>query len=62
MQHLMIATALLAMYTWTVCVSVCLAGAWVGGILREISDLKLGLILDRHPNYHTGLAVEAPWG
>ncbi|MCH8351624.1 MAG: hypothetical protein IIB29_15335 [Chloroflexi bacterium] len=53
---------LLALYTWMVWVSVCLVGAWVGGILREISDLNLRLILDRHQNDHTGLAVESPLG
>ena len=32
---------LLALYTWMVWVSLCLVGAWVGLILRRISDLYL---------------------
>ena len=56
--HAGLDSLLLALYTWMVWVSVCLVGAWVGGILREISDLNLRLILDHHQNNNTGLAVE----
>ena len=31
----------LALYTWMVCVSICLIGAWVGLGLRHIGDLYL---------------------
>ena len=34
-------TILLALYTWMVWVSLCLGGAWVGLILRRVSDLYL---------------------
>jgi hypothetical protein len=34
-------TIQLALYTWMVWVSLCLAGAWVGLVLRRISDLYL---------------------
>ena len=34
-------TILFALYTWMVWVSLCLAGAWVGMILRRINDLYL---------------------
>ena len=34
-------TIQLALYTWMVWISLCLAGAWVGLILRRISDLYL---------------------
>ena len=30
-----------ALYTWMVWISLCLAGAWVGMILRRVSDLYL---------------------
>ena len=47
---------LLALYTWMVWVSICLIGAWVGLILRQISDFYLHQVLAEQPEDQTSLA------
>lgn len=46
----------LALYTWMVWVSICLIGAWVGLILRQISDFYLHQVRSEQPEDQTYLA------
>ena len=46
----------LALYTWMVWVSICLIGAWVGLILRQISDYYLHQVRAEQPEDQTSLA------
>lgn len=48
----------LALYTWMVWVSICLIGAWVGLILRQISDFYLQQFRAGQPEDPTTLAVD----
>ena len=47
---------LLALYTWMVWVSICLIGAWVGLILRQISDFYLHQVQAGQPEEKATLA------
>ena len=47
---------LLALYTWMVWVTICLIGAWIGLILRQISDYYLHQVRAEQPEDQTSLA------
>ena len=48
----------LALYTWMVWVSICLIGAWVGLLLRQISNFYLHRVRENRPEDRPALAVE----
>ena len=48
----------LALYTWMVWVSICLIGAWVGVLLREVGGFQAGKAPEHAGEESTGYAVD----
>jgi hypothetical protein len=48
----------LALYTWMVWVSICLIGAWVGVLLREVGRFQAGRVPEHAGEELTGYAVD----